>query len=98
MDFSSCQTEAITIDALSAYQAKDLVHEGRVVDRNGEVDVARMARTGLLAEVASRTAGEQTQWVSFHLGSAYIGTTTGDKIRRDREGVVRIGDLHRVAP
>lgn len=39
--------------------------------------MARMARTGLVAEVASRTAGEQTQWVSFHSDSASLGTMTG---------------------
>lgn len=56
----------MTVDTLSADQAKDLVHKGRVVDWDGKIDVAGMAGTGLLAEIACRTAGGLTQCVSLY--------------------------------
>lgn len=58
MYLSSGQAKRLAVDALSPKQTEDLVHEGGVIDGDGEVDVARMAGTGLLAEITCCAASE----------------------------------------
>ena len=65
VNISPRQPQPVTVDALSSYQAEDLVHERWMVDRDGEVDMARMARARLGTQVAGGTSTEVKQWVSI---------------------------------
>lgn len=75
----------MAVDALGAYQAKNLVHEGRVVNWDGKVDVTSMTGAGLLAKIACGTA-VRPQRVSLHLDAKARGS--------GRRAGIRMGHVH----
>ena len=70
MDLVARQSESVAPGALGSEQAVGLVHEDRVIDGHGEVDVARMPRAlGLVQVACAASAQDQSESIdpSIHL-------------------------------